>query len=296
MSDIKRFINNWDYYYFWENIPVHISGISLNKSTISLAVVWQTYQLTATITPTWYVDSGAINWSSSDTSIATVSNTWLVTCVTPWTCTITATTVVGGFSASCNIISSIVFDFQNDWALSWTWQTVYWTPTFTSGQWWTLWTDDSDMQSSIMPPNSVYDGRKLLKWKLRIYKWVQTTYSGGRTRTVWAWATASALNPCVMWEQPRWANSTSYANVYDGSDHSTVTSWKTWELVLEYMFNDDGSLVLSVDGTTYNLWQYASLFRTQWDNKNLWINIWRWWVAANGNIYIRKLEITTTEK
>lgn len=106
MSDLKRFINNWDYYYFWENIPVHISGISLNKSSISLTSVWQTYQLTATITPTWYVESGAINWSSSNTSIATVSNTWLVTCVTPWTCTITATTVFGGYSDTCEVLNA----------------------------------------------------------------------------------------------------------------------------------------------------------------------------------------------
>lgn len=88
--------------YVYVNETVHVTGISLNKNSIKLTTAWQTQQLTATITPA-NADDQTVSWSSSNTSIATVSNTGLVTCVTPWTATITATTNDGGYTASCFI-------------------------------------------------------------------------------------------------------------------------------------------------------------------------------------------------
>ena len=79
------------------------TSIVLNKSSIKLTTVWQTEQLTATIEPT--VSDKTITWSSDNTTVATVSSTWLVTCVTPWTCTITATTV-NGLTATCSVTQS----------------------------------------------------------------------------------------------------------------------------------------------------------------------------------------------
>jgi hypothetical protein len=83
--------------YIWIPNP---TSIVLDKISISLTTIWQTEQLTATIEPT--VSDKTITWSSNDTTIATVSTTGLVTCVTPWTCTITATTV-NGLTASCGV-------------------------------------------------------------------------------------------------------------------------------------------------------------------------------------------------
>ena len=77
------------------------TAISLDKSSIKLTTVGQTSQITATLTPS--DSTSTITWSSSNTSIATVSQTWLVTCVTPWTATITATTD-NWLSASCSIV------------------------------------------------------------------------------------------------------------------------------------------------------------------------------------------------
>jgi hypothetical protein len=79
------------------------ASITLNKNSISLTTVWQTEQLTATIEPT--VSDKTITWSSDDTTVATVNSTWLVTCVTPWECTITATTV-NGLTATCSVTQS----------------------------------------------------------------------------------------------------------------------------------------------------------------------------------------------
>lgn len=83
--------------YIWIPNP---ESIVLNKSSMSLTTIWQTEQLTATLTPTPCDQS--ITWSTSDATIATVSTSWLVTCVTPWTATITATTV-NGLTASCSV-------------------------------------------------------------------------------------------------------------------------------------------------------------------------------------------------
>lgn len=83
--------------YIWIPNP---TSIVLDKSSISLTTIWQTEQLTATIEPT--ISDHSVTWSSDDTTIATVSTTGLVTCVTPWTCTITATTV-NGLTATCGV-------------------------------------------------------------------------------------------------------------------------------------------------------------------------------------------------
>ena len=83
--------------YIWIPDP---TSIVLDKISITLTTVWQTEQLTATIEPT--VSDKTITWTTSDSTIATVSTTGLVTCVTPWTCTIIATTV-NGLTASCGV-------------------------------------------------------------------------------------------------------------------------------------------------------------------------------------------------
>lgn len=180
------------------------------------------------------------------------------------------------------------FDFQNDWALNWTAQSIYWTPTLTSWQWWTIGYWSGGFQSLITPPSSVY-GWTLKSVKLRIYKGVTANYGS----TVGTGIGGVSLNPSCMWEQAYYGSSPySVANVHNGSDHFTQTTSVTWELVLEYILNDDGSLVLKVNSTEYNLWQFASLFRTQWTNQDLWIQLWRWNVA-DGNLYIRKVQIFT---
>lgn len=78
-----------------------MTGISLNKSTTSI-VKNATETLTATLTPanTTYDD---VTWTSSDTSVATVSALGVVTGVAAGTAVITATTERGGYHASCTV-------------------------------------------------------------------------------------------------------------------------------------------------------------------------------------------------
>lgn len=80
---------------------VSVTGVTLSPSS-TIVVTGETAQLTSTTVP---FDAGnpALAWASSNTSVATVSSTGLVTGVSEGRTTITVTTVDGGFTASCSL-------------------------------------------------------------------------------------------------------------------------------------------------------------------------------------------------
>jgi len=84
------------------NIPV--TGVKVSPTTASVNV-GSTKQLTATISPYNAFDQN-VSWSSSDTSVATVDTTGLVTGVAVGSAVITVTTEDGGFTATSNIAVS----------------------------------------------------------------------------------------------------------------------------------------------------------------------------------------------
>ncbi|MBR1667768.1 MAG: Ig-like domain-containing protein [Bacteroidaceae bacterium] len=84
---------------------VKLSGITLSETSVTLKVD-DTKQLTATATPTSIGNNG-FSWSSSDTSVATVSNTGLVTAVSVGIAKITCMANDGsGKSATCSVLVS----------------------------------------------------------------------------------------------------------------------------------------------------------------------------------------------
>jgi hypothetical protein len=81
---------------------VPVTGITLSPTTMTLSEA-ATFQLTATIMPSTASNKGVI-WTSSSPTIAEVdSDTGLITAIAPGTTTITATTINGGFSATCAV-------------------------------------------------------------------------------------------------------------------------------------------------------------------------------------------------
>jgi len=83
-----------------DTVTVAVTGVTLNKSTLSLTIS-STESLTATINPTTATTS-TVSWSSSNTSIATVSN-GTVTAIAEGNATITVTTSDGGYTATCAV-------------------------------------------------------------------------------------------------------------------------------------------------------------------------------------------------
>jgi|GEM_PF-4003093 len=84
-----------------EPVTVAVTGVTLNKSLMSLAK-GESSAIVATISPTTATNKN-VTWSSSNTSVAKVDATGMVTAVGGGSCDITATTVDGGFKASCAV-------------------------------------------------------------------------------------------------------------------------------------------------------------------------------------------------
>lgn len=80
---------------------VAVTAVSVSPTAASIAV-GATQQLTATITPS-NATNQTITWSSSNTGVATVNSSGLVTAVSAGTTTITVTTQNGSFTATSSI-------------------------------------------------------------------------------------------------------------------------------------------------------------------------------------------------
>jgi uncharacterized protein YjdB len=78
---------------------VGVSGVNIRKAKHTVTA-GGSYLLTATITPDTATNQ-SVTWSSSNTAVATISDSGLVTGVRAGSAYITATTVDGGFTATC---------------------------------------------------------------------------------------------------------------------------------------------------------------------------------------------------
>lgn len=81
--------------------PVNVTGVDVSPSTSSIEING-TVQLTATVSPS-NATNKSVTWSSNNTSIATVSNSGLVTGISAGTTRITATTTDGSFTDYCDV-------------------------------------------------------------------------------------------------------------------------------------------------------------------------------------------------
>ena len=79
---------------------VHVTGVTLNKNSTSLTV-GGSETLTATVSPNNATNKN-VNWTSSNTSVATVSN-GEITAKSIGNSTITVTTVDGSYTATCTV-------------------------------------------------------------------------------------------------------------------------------------------------------------------------------------------------
>ncbi len=94
-------------------IPVKVTGVLLDKTSATLTSVGETTQLTATVAPTNAANKNVI-WESTNTSVATVSSTGLVTAVANGTVDITVTTEDGGYTATCQVTVELPSEPSDD--------------------------------------------------------------------------------------------------------------------------------------------------------------------------------------
>ncbi len=80
---------------------LHVESVALDQTSVTL-LAGETQQLTATISPTDATNKN-IAWSSSDSAVASVDQTGLVTAHQTGTTQITVTTEDGGYTATCEV-------------------------------------------------------------------------------------------------------------------------------------------------------------------------------------------------
>ena len=87
--------------------PVKVSSITVNPSTVKLTSKGQTTQLSVSVLPS-NAENKSITWSTSNASVATVSNNGTVTAVANGNATITAAALDGsGQYAECSVVVEI---------------------------------------------------------------------------------------------------------------------------------------------------------------------------------------------
>jgi len=79
----------------------HVTGVSLSE-TSKTVTVGDSFSLTATVSPD-NASNKSITWSSNNSTVASVSETGIVNALSAGDATITATTVDGGFTATCAV-------------------------------------------------------------------------------------------------------------------------------------------------------------------------------------------------
>lgn len=244
----------------WLKIP---TGVSLNTSTASIKV-WTTYQLVATIIPTWAQNKKIIR-SSSNNNIATVNQNWLVTAISVWNVTITATTDMWWYVASC---ACILYVIHTTWVSlnvnsvlikkNSTYQLVATvTPADTSYPQVTR----SSSNTSVATVNS---------------SWLVTRKSDGNctitVTTVDWWYTASCAVTCKSEETitVNFDSTTEVTNawfVFQAINYGWLTvSW--WSLVVNANHNDSWWLIYK-DVSNYDEWTFQTRVYMQWTS--------RWW-------------------
>ena len=86
--------------------PILVTGVSLNKTSLNFSTLNATQTLTATVSPDNATNKN-LKWTSSNTNVATISNSGVVTAKGNGTATITATTTDGSNkSATCSVTVS----------------------------------------------------------------------------------------------------------------------------------------------------------------------------------------------
>lgn len=221
-----------------ETYVIHTTWVSLNKNSATLSS-WDTVQLVATVTPadTSYPQ---VNWTTNNSSVATVSNNWLVSFVWVWTCTITVTTVDWWYTSTCSITCEDVKPVNQSFSYTWADQsyTIPYTQCYKLEAWWAGSYDAAWWYAS---------------WVMRITKWT--------VLRIMVWQSGSSWWYYWFW----WA-----------SNYSSSYNW-AW---LSWIFTWSATITASDSSRALVIWGWAGSCSGRWNGWAGWWTSWNsWWTS-----------------
>lgn len=230
---------------------IHVTWVSLNKTSTEW-FVWKTEQLTATIAPS-NATIKTVTWSSSNTSIATVSSTGLITFKAVGTCTITVTTTDWNKTATCSVTAKPNVDlcFWYTWAEQT--RTVTETGCYCIEVWWAQW------------------------WTVSSCLWWYGWYAAGKIQlTSWCvlhifvwWHPATRTS---RWWYTCWWNWWWQARVSCYSGTRTYPQWGWWWTDVRYNWN-----TICHRFIVAGWWAWATCWNC--GSVNLWATWAGWWAC-----------------
>ena len=221
---------------------IHPTWVTLNTNSITLEA-WQTSQLTATVSPNDATNKN-VTWSSSNTSVATVSSTGLVTYVSDGTATITVTTVDWNKTATCSVVcedTPVLFleYIESTWTQ---WINTLYTPSVnteieTEISWWTqstewwvfFWVTNNDTSSNW------------LLW--RIYSSTSTTFN--------PWFYNSSYSECQIS-----ASLNTFHKIILKKNYCTL-DWVAWSMTTSWTPYQN-YIYLFCWNNSWSAWRYTS--------------------------------------
>ena len=279
---------------------VHTTGVELNMNTMTLER-WKPQQLIATALPE-LTNYPEVTWSSSDDSIATVDNNWLVTYVSEWNCIITCTTVDWWYTDTCSITAKVPsFDFYYDfrwWSLAWFqaawWTWIYTDWSYTIDSWW-LWqtwsSNDRNTHAYVTWLNFQWAKSAYIE---RLWYWISAAWSNGKW--MWFWTSYNWWNgfnwPGVWWRinlntsSPA-TYSTNWVNYYPNDpvthyEKYAANWWETTEhLEIDFVNNVCRYILTWANSKTFTINLTEALKQNLFGMTWVWWNWWRWYSSYN---------------
>lgn len=240
-----------DYLWFTDTVSIEVyvvpvTWVSLNKSSLELNA-WETFQLIATITPADAWEQW-VTWYSSNTSVATVSSSWLVTFIWDGNCTVTATTVDWWYTASCSVECISFAPVDTCFWYTWTVQSItlkphqycfevrwaeWWCSIFHWNCWWKWWYSSWKYNVNSQQTFYIYVWGKWNTWIKWFYWWrnwwwwvLNLNCYQCETNNLWSWwwATDIATLNCPM------GTDSYYRYTRDNNSYNSriIVAWGWW--------------------------------------------------------------------
>lgn len=283
---------------------IHVTWVTLNESSITVNA-WEQEQLTATVNPS-DASNPNITWSSSNTSVAVVDETGLVTYVWDGSCTITVTTEDWWYTATCSVECVSFVPIDTCFWYTWTEQTiqlmphtycieVWWAEWWYSPYWWKWWY--SWWCITLTSATCVY----IYVW------WVGATWSGASWWRNWWWISWAFWNNYPAWW---WWWATDIRIWWDTLYHRRIVAgwwgwwWHNywddywwywwwlcwWKWCSHWCVNETWySTTVATQTSWASFWCWSSWTNTWWWGGwwwyGWWWTLWEWWSWWSWYVY-----------